>query len=570
MNDKPSKQPPAAFIGAEDAMEQYDKHFGADEKDPMIHDAGIEGDRPSSTFRFGKFGKVVANVLGGFWKEKEPPVPPPKDAALDDRKAKAEDAYAVLKSKSFKGMQPCSAQRSSQDQMSKTEVEGQNGASRSFRDSGIDINESQRSSLQTIRTMNVSEGLKPPSETASKRSVSPASGTIPGRRSTSLHLRTPSFQSLKKVKSQIHVPSIVRPAEKAAPLAINDGEAINDHAGNGLRRQPSKKDLARYQKLSKKVSDLESKLETARRDLEKSLKDAPPVPDVPNHLARKPFTPGALPSLPSERLLSSKIATAVVAQTNTDIYGPAVVSSVTDILSSPSRQLDYELNSSFNKNAANDDEGIEALMSSDPIARPDINGVDHASWNAAQAAKIRRKPSRRLSEQQGSLESRISAGFKKPLSTNVPTAPKNSPIQMDEITPPMPAVSITADQADKPRPESPFLGRPVATSPVRTRSKAHKRKTPPPPSNQASALKRNRRQFTIHDDDEDTALTPDSAAGNRQKQSAAKGSPAPKAVQLKAARAKAVKVSMEKKQRRKSSPEIQAQQEEFVWDEDVF
>ncbi len=64
-------------------------------------------------------------------------------------------------------------------------------------------------------------------------------------------------------------------------------------------------------------------------------------------------------------------------------------------------------------------------------------------------------------------------------------------------------------------------------------------------------------------------LAPDSAAGNRQWVRLAKGSPAPKAVQIKAARAKAVRVSLEKKRVEKPLPKIQ-REEEFEWDEDVF
>ena len=575
LNDRPSKQPPAAFLEAEDAMERYNQDVGADEMEPTINDAFAEGARPPSTFKFGRLGKAVANVFG-FWKDKQPPDPPPKDAIIDDRKAKAEDAYAALKSKGFKGTQEHSSQPDCKYGLSQSVIRGQECGSRPFRDFGVDIDDSRRSSLQTIRTDNLVEGSKPPSEVASKRSRSPTSELIPGRRSTSLHLRTPSFQSLKKVRSQVHMPSIVRTTGKTASTPLAEREVLPDGSAMSLRHQPSKKDIVRQQKLSKKVSDLESKLETARRDLEDSLKDAPPVPEMPLHLARKAFVPGALASLPSERLLNTHSMPSSSPANNPKACEAILGPSGTGEFSSPSRQLGYELNSSIDMRIVNDDKDIEALMSSDPIARPEIDGVNDASWLAAQAAKNRRKSRRRFSEQQLSIEDKIPAGVNKCRYTSTPKVPKNSPTQMKETTPPLPVVSITAEEADRPRSESPFLGRPVATSPVNTRSRSRKSKASSPRSpRQPAALKKKdiiNAHFIIHDDREDVALTPDSAAGNRQKQSAVKGSPAPKAVQIRAARAKAIKVSLKEKggkRLEKPLPKLQSQ-EDFEWDEDVF
>ena len=120
-----------------------------------------------------------------------------------------------------------------------------------------------------------------------------------GRRS-SLNLRTPSFQSLKKATSHIQLPSVKR---NSTTLEVGD-------ASQQVKKQPSKKDLAKQQKLVKRVSNLELQLETARQELEKSLASTnatQPATQPIGKTTRKPFKPGALPSLPSERLLNAHV-----------------------------------------------------------------------------------------------------------------------------------------------------------------------------------------------------------------------------------------------------------------------
>lgn len=127
------------------------------------------------------------------------------------------------------------------------------------------------------------------------RSNSPLPGTS-GRRS-SLTLRTPSFQTLKKATSHIQLPSVKRHSVQSD---------ISD-SSQQIKKQPSKKDLAKQQKLVKRVSNLETKLDTARRELETALASTPAAEAVEKP-ARKAFKPGALPSLPSERILNAHVA----------------------------------------------------------------------------------------------------------------------------------------------------------------------------------------------------------------------------------------------------------------------
>ena len=85
-----------------------------------------------------------------------------------------------------------------------------------------------------------------------------------------------------------------------------------DFESSALKRSVSKIDLKKQNKLSKRVSDLELKLQHARRELDTALIQASPMPKLGNKYERytpnstwkrSKFVPGMLPSLPSERLL---------------------------------------------------------------------------------------------------------------------------------------------------------------------------------------------------------------------------------------------------------------------------
>ena len=305
MNDKVSRRPPSLYTRQEEAMEQYTRANMDDVN--MVYDAGIESNRPSSMFRF---GKAISNAfssgsvwqgLNGLWKEreKESQVKSEKDVL----KAKAELKYAELKRNGYKGTENAPARPESQEVPAIRYEDADESRRSSFRDSGVDIDEYRSSSDRNDSGpfLTSTESLMPPpSLAAGRRSASPFSDASSGRRS-SLRFHKPSLEGLKKVKSQVHLPSMKRHVEEAPSVpSIETGEA----PGPGLRREASKKDIAKQYKLIKKVSDLENKLEVARRELELSVQQAPPVPDLPAHVGRKQFVPGALASLPSERLLT--------------------------------------------------------------------------------------------------------------------------------------------------------------------------------------------------------------------------------------------------------------------------
>lgn len=304
LSDKPSQKPPDAYIGEDEAMEQYSNNHGAGigEVD-VVYDAGIENTKPSTMYRFGRFGKAIANAFKyGIWKEKDDRGPPEKNA-LDVQQAKAVAKYAELKKSGYKGTRADASQREVQNMPNIRYEDRENSRQTLFRDSAIDVEEHQLSNAINDQSTVLRENIMPPQTGVAFGSVSSFSEACP-RRKSSLHLRTPSLQSLKRVSSQIQLPSIKRQSViPSVPYEELETSTIQNAAASGLRRQPSKKEIAKQYRLSKKVSDLEGKLETARRDLEMSMQDIPPVPDLPHFAQRKPFKPGALASLPSERIL---------------------------------------------------------------------------------------------------------------------------------------------------------------------------------------------------------------------------------------------------------------------------
>lgn len=168
----------------------------------------------------------------------------------------------------------------------------------SFRDSAIDI-EDYRASIENKEDnrslVNDGEFMPAPNVPLISRSISPMPPAS-GRRS-SLTLRTPSFQTLKKATSHIQLPSVKR----------HSAQSEASDASHQVKKQQSKKDLAKQQKLVKRVSNLETQLETARRELELAISNAPATEAVEKS-TKKTFKPGALPSLPSERILNAHIS----------------------------------------------------------------------------------------------------------------------------------------------------------------------------------------------------------------------------------------------------------------------
>ncbi|MCJ1394319.1 hypothetical protein MMC18_007197 [Xylographa bjoerkii] len=320
MHDRPSNHPPIEYIGQdqfiqEQLMEQYTADRGEmnvrnSEDTNASCDAGIQSARPSSMYRFGKalvnaFNPVLVwHGLNGKRKEKMEEGSNLEKELLDQRRAKAETAYAEFKRAGYPGIQTMSTA-----DISSTKLE-HDRALLSSRDSGIDV-DSYRSSSERRRDdliFDAGNAVKvQQSGSGIGNSASPGPEIHTGPKST-LHLRKASFTSLKKVKSHLQLPTSKRQSTSPAPIPSIEVDHVQNSAGNKtIRKQLSKKDLQKQQKLTKKVSDLETKLEKARRELHQSMDDIPPLPPLPSSGTSRPFVPGALASLPSERLLSEHL-----------------------------------------------------------------------------------------------------------------------------------------------------------------------------------------------------------------------------------------------------------------------
>ena len=310
MNDRVSKMPPSLYTGQEEALESYMGEVTPSQvstipasADPVsLYDAGIETARPSTMYRF---GKAIANAFNpvsawkGFWRDREEPKDP-QQKLLQDRQAKAEKAYADLKRSGFKGTKPApSTFLPAATPVIQYDTAPSTSQPASFRDSAIDVDELRPSGESNRDSRTVEDVMPAPSVPFTRRSVSPMPNTN-GRRS-SLTLPTP-LKTLKRVGSHLQLPSSKRNSAQESILSTT--ESVNSDAT--VRKQPSKKDLLKQQRLHKKVSNLEMQLEAARRELEEAqglVSESPVAPLT----TRKTFTPGALPSLPSERLLKDPV-----------------------------------------------------------------------------------------------------------------------------------------------------------------------------------------------------------------------------------------------------------------------
>ena len=137
------------------------------------------------------------------------------------------------------------------------------------------------------------------------------SGTTKSR----LILKRPSLMGiksdLKRARSDFNL--VAANSNRDSSSSISPLKAAGHDSA--LKVSPSKHDLKKQSKLSKRVSDLEGKLQQARRELDEALVEASPMPKfgsrferyTPNATTRKAkFIPGKLQSLPSERVLMAQ------------------------------------------------------------------------------------------------------------------------------------------------------------------------------------------------------------------------------------------------------------------------
>ena len=187
------------------------------------------------------------------------------------------------------------------------------------RDSGVML-EQETPSLNHKRSISYGSQLAPPTIDSSNYSESEApdnTQSVVKTLKSRLHFKRPSLQNLrfdlKRTKSEYNIGAAAN-IQRDSSSSVSPVKA--DLEGSALRKSHSRVDMRRQHKLSKRVSDLEVKLQYARRELDDALVQASPVMKAgnkyervtPNSTIRRPrFIPGKLESLPSERLLDPSL-----------------------------------------------------------------------------------------------------------------------------------------------------------------------------------------------------------------------------------------------------------------------
>ncbi|KAJ5794002.1 hypothetical protein N7457_000601 [Penicillium paradoxum] len=266
MSDSVSEKPPSIYF-----REQENKQLG-------------NPNRSSGIFRFGKAIASAFNPFGGWGRNEGSPDKSPQKDVIHQ----AEQAYAELKKAGYKGT----------NKGYYTQTHGVNAVAAD----------------QTWQSLQHKMDHTSPIKFSCRNSVDRDDQVLPARSVSSASKRS-SLQDLRLPKSLFHK-SHGSPSGSTAVCydALPDG-----FEPSGIRKQPSRRELSRQTKLLKKVSNLEDKLQRARRELreltgnEERTPAPTPQPKIlnteidPASFPRK-FVPGALPTLPSERLLDQQAA----------------------------------------------------------------------------------------------------------------------------------------------------------------------------------------------------------------------------------------------------------------------
>ncbi|KAI9785523.1 MAG: hypothetical protein M1839_009264 [Geoglossum umbratile] len=326
MNDRASKNPPSTYTEHYDAVGRYlaeqdniscmaDPNVTHSQPTPVARDkvhrqqASISqnsgGTADSQRSGIWRVGKAIIDWFSYSKYMQEEEEKARQKRILERRQRKAMRVYEELKRTGQLGALGKRGTRSNVNVAAPSYHQtGWNHPGVNNRDSGVDVGDGRHFDRQkgAMPTLDVDQVLMPPpSLPVFDRSGAPSSAISPPPRQSTFFKR-PSIPNLKKARSEVHLPSSGNPL----PVATSSSSRGQDGtvATNVLRKQPSKKDLQRQQKLSQKVSDLESKLQVARRELSLALGETVPVPPLRSSAAnRLAFAPGTLPSLPSESLV---------------------------------------------------------------------------------------------------------------------------------------------------------------------------------------------------------------------------------------------------------------------------
>ncbi|KFY93315.1 hypothetical protein V498_04484 [Pseudogymnoascus sp. VKM F-4517 (FW-2822)] len=290
MSNRVSQKPPRKYVVTETELSCAEENEGTKNEKPQRNklirnsnhsvpavagEAKTETNRHSTIFRFGK--SLAASFNPSNWKiwSKAQDAQVPDDKADAEAQAKLERAYREVKN-----IAPTPGRRFG--------PAGNSG-----------IWSSARSSANT-NMMDLSSVDN--SEQPSQKRYGMVFDTPPSTGG----LGSDDY-SVQQSPSKLSTPAELYPVPSHQLLHSNDSRSSFTYGTiappGSVKHVPSRKDLRVQQKLVKRVSNLESKLEAARLELVKSMGNAAMPQPVRGVKSR--FVPGALSSLPSESLLNA-------------------------------------------------------------------------------------------------------------------------------------------------------------------------------------------------------------------------------------------------------------------------
>ncbi|GAB7357421.1 hypothetical protein MBLNU459_g8349t1 [Dothideomycetes sp. NU459] len=349
MTDKPSAQPPSVFVrdlshhslsapspNVDHLMDEYhDGHlrpsveFQPQYRATLTPDTTPNTPVPPKESGFYRFGRMVASSFnpvsawGSFsrtWKETKEDLTVrniEENRRKAAQKAQAEQKYAELKKAGMFGKPTYSVLSNAAPSFSLEEDDNE-GTESPVKQEETEMEHRDIPRDSAVTMQGVSHDASKPLPPKTQQAQSQVSGRLdsPGiqqqpekplkLRKSLFSIRRPSLTNLKRVRSELNLGAF---AGRQSSSSLSPEKQDKADSGTLLKSQ-SRRDLKVQHKLSKRVSDLESKLAEARRDLQNTISGVSPVTltsrfekYTPSHKGRPRFIPGKLQSLPSERLL---------------------------------------------------------------------------------------------------------------------------------------------------------------------------------------------------------------------------------------------------------------------------
>ncbi|KAH8698379.1 hypothetical protein BGW36DRAFT_317767 [Talaromyces proteolyticus] len=284
MHDRVSEKPPSIFF--QDAVQKPAEKYGEEGDGHEKDGEGKLEKRSSGIFRFGKAIASAFHPFGAWGNKSDSDGSKAQKEIMKQRQARAEKAYAELKKSGYHGTTTTSTTGGSANTVDPSIADQTWKAIQEKMEYKIVAGQGRISQDDTL--VAVPEALTPARQ---EKGIS----------------KLKSFSELRKRTSTLSIPAIR--ARDVSPMNL----AMVEHDPNlaetpAIERRQSRKDLNRQAKLMKRVSNLEDKLERARRELRDISSTEPhlPVPTIcvdDVHDSERQYAIGTLPTVPSGRLL---------------------------------------------------------------------------------------------------------------------------------------------------------------------------------------------------------------------------------------------------------------------------